>query len=77
MNSPLRRLSNWAVNHPVWWALGLGLMLVLLGFAFKLAPIVIVAGGAVVGVLNIVHARRRGYCPLPTEPGSQPAPEGE
>jgi hypothetical protein len=30
---------------------------------------VVVALGAAVAVLNILHARRRGYCPLPEESG--------
>jgi hypothetical protein len=50
----------------------LGVALVLLGFALDLAPIVVIAAGAAIGVLNILHARRRGYCPLPAEPGSRP-----
>jgi hypothetical protein len=33
---------------------------------------VVIAAGAAIGVLNILHARRRGYCPLPAEPGSRP-----
>ena len=47
-------------------------LLVLLGFALDLAPIVVLAAGVAIGALNILHARRRGYCPLPTEPSSQP-----
>ena len=39
-------------------------------FALDLAPIVVIAAGAAIGVLNILHAKRRGYCPLPAEPGS-------
>ena len=58
--------------HPVLWGVGLGIVLVLLGFALNLAPIVVIAAGAAIGVLNILHARRRGYCPLPAEPGSRP-----
>jgi hypothetical protein len=64
------RFSNWVVVHPVVWGVGLGVVLVLLGFALDLAPIVVIAAGAVIGVLNILHARRRGYCPIPAEPGS-------
>ena len=64
------RFSNWVVVHPVLWSVGLGVVLVLLGFALDLAPIVVIAAGAVIGVLNILHARRRGYCPIPAEPGS-------
>ena len=64
------RFSNWVVVHPVLWGVGSGLVLVLLGVALNLAPIVVIAAGAAIGVLNILHARRRGYCPLPAEPGS-------
>jgi hypothetical protein len=67
-----RRFSDWVVVHPVMWGVGVGVVLVLLGFALNLAPIVVIAAGAAIGVLNILHARRRGYCPLPAEPGSRP-----
>jgi hypothetical protein len=67
------RFSNWIVVHPVWWGVGSGVVLVLLGFAFDLAPIVVIAAGAAVGMLNNLHARRRGYCPYPAEPGSPTA----
>ncbi len=69
MRSLLSRFSDWVVAHPVLWAVGVGVALVLLGLALDLAPIVVVAAGAAVGVLNVLHARRRGYCPVPTEPG--------
>src|SRR5215207_4866194 len=72
MRSLLSRFSDWVVVHPVLWVVGSGVVLVLLGFALNLAPIVVIAAGATIGLLNIVHARRRGYCPLPAEPGSQP-----
>ena len=72
MRSLPSRLSNWVVAHPVLWSVGLGVVLVVLGFALNLAPIVVIAAGAAIGVLNVLHARRRGYCPLPAEPGSQP-----
>ena len=72
MRSLLGRFSDWVVVHPVLWGVGLGVVLVLLGFALDLAPIVVIAAGAAIGVLNILHARRRGYCPLPAEPGAQP-----
>ena len=68
MRHLLRRFSDWVVLHPVWWGVGSGVALVLLGIALELAPIVVVAAGAAIGVLNILHARRRGYCPLPPEP---------
>ena len=72
MRSLLSRISDWVVVHPVLWGVGAGVALVLLGFALDLAPIVVIAAGAGIGVLNILHARRRGYCPLPAEPGAQP-----
>ena len=71
MRSVPRRCSDWIVAHPVWWGVGLGVALVLLGSALDLPPIVVVAAGAAIGVLNVLHARRRGYCPVP-EPGSHP-----
>jgi hypothetical protein len=70
MRSLLSRFSDWVVVHPVVWGVGSAVALVLLGFALDLAPIVVIAAGAAVGVLNILHAKRRGYCPLPAEPGS-------
>jgi glucokinase len=66
------RFSEWVVVHPVLWGVGLGVVLVLLGSALNLAPIVVIAAGAALGVLNILHAKRRGYCPLPVERGSHP-----
>jgi hypothetical protein len=73
----LSRFSDWVVAHPVLWGVGAAVVLVLLGFALKLAPIVVVAAGAAIGVLNIVHARRRGYCPLPAQPASHSELEAE
>jgi hypothetical protein len=67
-----RRFSDWVVVHPVLWGVGLGVVLVVLGFAFDLAPIVVISAGAVIGVLNILHAKRRGYCPYPAA-GPHPA----
>jgi hypothetical protein len=72
-----KRFSDWVVAHPVWWGMASGVALVLLGFALDLAPIVVIAAGAALGGLNILHARRRGYCPLPAEPGPHPAAEAE
>ena len=72
MRSLLRRFSDWVVVHPVLWGVGSAVALVLIGFALDLAPIVVIAAGAAIGVLNILHAKRRGYCPLPAEPGSRP-----
>ena len=72
MRSLLNRFSDWVLAHPVLWVLGSGLVLVLFGFALNLAPIVVIAAGAAIGLLNIIHAKRRGYCPLPAEPGSHP-----
>ena len=74
MRNPWSQVSDWVVVHPVWWGVGAGVVLVLLGVALDLAPIVVVAAGAAIGVLNILHARRRGYCPLPAEPGSHEVP---
>jgi hypothetical protein len=68
------RFSDWVVAHPVVWGLGLAAVLVLVGFAFDLAPIVVVTAGLALGVVNILHARRRGYCPVPAEQVAQPAP---
>ena len=65
-----RRFSDWVFAHPVWWSVGLAVVLVLVGFALHLAPIVVIAAGTAIGVLNILHARRRGYCPLPADQGS-------
>lgn len=73
MRSLPGRFSDWVVAHPVVWGVGAGVVLVLLGVALDLAPIVVIATGAAIGVLNILHARRRGYCPLPPEPASHPA----
>ena len=71
MSSLFSRCSDWVVAHPVLWGVGLGVVVVLLGFALELAPIEVTAAGAAVGAVNILHARRRGYCPLPADPGSQ------
>jgi hypothetical protein len=71
MRSLLSRFSDWVVVHPVLWGVGSGVVLVLLGLALDLAPVVVIAAGAAIGVLNILHARRRGYCPVPAEPGSR------
>ena len=72
MRSLPNRFSDWVVTHPVLWGVGAGVLLVLLGLALGLAPIVVVAAGAALGLLNILHARKRGYCPLPEEPGAHP-----
>ena len=72
MRSLPSRFSDWVVVHPVLWGVGSGVVLVLLGIALNLAPITVIAAGAAIGVLNILHARRRGYCPLPAEPGPLP-----
>jgi hypothetical protein len=69
----LSRLSDWVVAHPVLWAVGVGVVLVLLGFALGVPPVVVIAAGAVIAVLNVLHARRRGYCPLPEESGARTA----
>ena len=72
MRRLLSRFSDWVVAHPVLWGVGLAVVLVLIGLALNLAPIVVIAAGAAIGVLNFLHAKRRGYCPLPAEPGSHP-----
>ena len=72
MRRLLSRFSDWVVAHPVLWGVGSGVVLVLLGIALNLAPITVIAAGAGIGVLNILHAKRRGYCPLPAEPGPHP-----
>jgi hypothetical protein len=72
MRSLRSRFSDWVVVHPVRWGVASAAVLVLLGFALDLAPIVVIAVGAGIGVLNIVHARRRGYCPLPAARTSHP-----
>jgi hypothetical protein len=65
----LLRLSDWVLAHPVLWAAGSGFVLLLLGLALNLAPIAIIAAGAAITILNIVHAKKRGYCPRPADPG--------
>ena len=75
MRTLVSRCSDWVVAHPVLWGVGVGVVLVLLGFALQLAPIVVIAAGAALGVLNILHAKRRGYCPLPAEPASHAGQE--
>ena len=72
MRRLLSRFSDWVVVHPVLWGVGNGVGLVLCGLALNLAPTVVFAAGAAIGGLNVGHARTRGYCPLPAEPGSQP-----
>ena len=72
MRRLLSRFSNWVVVHPVVWGVGSGAVLVLLGLLLNLAPIVVIVAGAAIGVLNILHAKRRGYCPLPAKPGAHP-----
>jgi hypothetical protein len=76
MRSLRSRFSDWVVAHPVRWGVASGAVLVLLGVALDLAPIVVIAAGTAIGGLNIVHARRRGYCPLPAEPPLQ-EPSGD
>ena len=71
MRRLLSRFSDWVVVHPVLWGVGAGVVLVLLGLALDLPPVVVIAAGAAVGALNVLHARRRGYCPVP-EPGAPP-----
>ena len=73
MRNLASRFSDWVVAHPIVWSVGLGVALVGLGFALDLPPIVVIAAGAAIGVLNIVHARRRGYCPIPATPTTDAA----
>lgn len=67
--SRIGRLGDWIVAHPVRWGVGSAAVLVLLGVALGLPPAVVAAAGAVVGLVNVLHARRRGYCPLPEASG--------
>ena len=69
MRTVIERLSRWMLRHPVAWSVGVAALLVVLGVAVDLPPIVIIAAGAAIAVLNIVHARSRGYCPLPSATG--------
>jgi hypothetical protein len=70
MRSLPTRFSDWVLVHPVVWAVGAGLVLVVLGLILDLAPIIVVVAGATVGALNVVHARRRGSCERPAGSGS-------
>jgi hypothetical protein len=70
MRTSLSRFSDWVVSHPVLWAMGTGVALVLFGLALDLAPLIVIAAGAAIGTLNILHAKRRGYCPRPPQPRS-------
>lgn len=74
MRNVSNRISDWIVAHPVLWAVASGAVLVLVGLALGLAPIVVVVTAAAIAVLNVLHARRRGYCPVPAEPGSDGGP---
>lgn len=65
------RFSDWVIRHPVMWVVCSAVVVVLIGVALELPPVLIIAVGAAVGAINILHARRRGYCPLPEEPGAQ------
>jgi hypothetical protein len=65
------RFGSWIVVHPIRWAIGSGVLLVLLGLALSLEPIVVVGAGAALGLINALHARKRGYCPWPTGSGSR------
>ncbi|WP_421120019.1 hypothetical protein ACE2AJ_01285 [Aquihabitans daechungensis] len=72
MRSVPSRFSNWVLVHPIGWGVGAAVALVLLGLAFDAPPIAVLAAGAVVGMLNVVHARRRSACALQPEPDSHP-----
>lgn len=67
------RFGDWVVAHPVLWSGGMGVVLVLLGLVLELAPIIVIAAAAAITALNVLHARRRGYCPVPPESGSRSA----
>lgn len=73
MRGLVNRCSDWVLAHPVLWGVGAALVLVLVGFALGLPPIVVLAAGAVLGASNVIHARRRGYCPLPADPAEEPS----
>jgi len=49
MRSLLSWSSDWVVVHPVLWGVGCAVVLVLIGLALQLPPIVILAAGATVG----------------------------
>lgn len=49
MRRLLSRFSDWVVSHPVRWGVSWAVVLVLLGFALRLEPIVVLAAGAVIG----------------------------
>jgi hypothetical protein len=74
MRSLRSRFSDWVVVHPVLWGVGSGVVLVLLGFALDLAPIVVIAAGAAIGVLNILHATGRAGFSLGTSGGGVAVP---
>ena len=76
MRSLPSRFSDWVVVHPVLWGVGSGVVLVLLGFALNLAPIVVIAAGAAIGVLNILHAKRRRLLPTSDRAGFLPGTSG-
>lgn len=68
MRGWLSRSSDWVASHPVRWGVGLGVVLVLLGFALDLAPMVVIAAGTAIGRPS-THASRR--CTA-----TNPAPRG-
>ena len=71
MRSLLSRFSDWVVVDPVWWGVGsepcwcYSALLSIWHRSWSLRP-------QPPSPANILHARRRGYCPLPAEPGSPP-----
>lgn len=50
MRRVLRRFSDWVVSHPVLWGVGWVVVLVLLGLALDLAPMMVVAAGTAIGL---------------------------
>ena len=62
--------GSWFIRSGGAWASGV--VLVLLGFALDLAPIVVIAAGAAIGVLNIFHAEAGATAHFRQGPGSYP-----
>ena len=75
MRSLLSWFSDWVVVHPVLWGVGLAVVLVLLGFALDLSPVVVVAAGAVLGVLTSSR-EETGLLSTSGRPGYTPGTSG-
>lgn len=65
MRRLLGRLRRRAVAHPIARSAVCGVLLLVIGVATGLPPVVVALAGTAVGLLNVVHARRSGYCPIP------------